>query len=307
MIAKQIKGTNFYGCLAYVLGRTGHVVIDSNVNVTSPAELATHFEVCCHRNPRVTRPVYHAMLSLVKGEKLDPLTWKSVASDFMRHQKFHNVPYLVVQHNEKDHDHIHIVAARVRSNGTCVSDSWDYIEGQKAVRHLEEKYGLQTPVPKRYKLRDTEGVKLDDYSPPDKEKDKQHAYNLLKTTIDSVYPHSSSLVDLATMLRQQDIELGIRKTQRTNTVQGVRYQIGKFNFSGTQLGKDYTLPGLTYKSRRSHQLTFNPTTDLALIESLKNLQFAHQLEQIQIQQEVQIELEADEFIEIRLRPRSRGR
>ncbi|WP_013325719.1 relaxase/mobilization nuclease domain-containing protein [Gloeothece verrucosa] len=267
MIAKQIKGTNFYGCLAYVLGRTGRVIIDTNVGITSPAELATQFDSYCQRNPRVRRPVYHAMLSLAEGEKLDPASWKAIASDFMRHQKFTNVPYLVVQHNEKNHDHIHIVAARVRTNGTCVRDSWDYLQGQKAVRHLEEKYGLKPPQPKRYKFRETEGAKLNDYHP--EEKHEQRAHYLLKTTIDSIYPHCYSLIELAKMLLEQGIKLEIRKTKRTNTVQGVRYQIGKFKFSGTQLGKDYTLPGLTYKSQRTHQLTFNPFSDLALIESLK--------------------------------------
>ncbi|ACK74019.1 Relaxase/mobilization nuclease family protein (plasmid) [Gloeothece citriformis PCC 7424] len=306
MIAKQIKGSNFYGCLAYVLSKHSAVIIDGNVSGTSPGELTKEFQLCSQNNRRVTRPVYHAVLSTPPNEKPDPGTWKAIASDFLEGMNFTDVPYIVVEHNDTDHNHIHIVAGRVRANGTCVSDSWDYIRSPKVVRHLEDKYGLSSPINNRYTLKNNKPIQLDDYQASST--DESGAYNLLKTTIDSVYPHCESLVDLAKILRQQDIKLGIRKTKRTNTVQGVRYGIGKYNFSGTQLGRDYTLPGLTHKSRRSHQLTFNSTSDLALIESLRNLQVVRELEQVQIQQQqIQIKLEDDEMIEIQPKPRSRRR
>ncbi|MGB5592504.1 MAG: relaxase/mobilization nuclease domain-containing protein, partial [Crocosphaera sp.] len=80
--------------------------------------------------------------------------WGDVGRRFLEKMKFSEnfddwnapkVPYIIVRHHDKDHDHIHIVAGRVRSDGTCVSDSWDYRRGEKAVRELEIEFGLSQP------------------------------------------------------------------------------------------------------------------------------------------------------------------
>jgi hypothetical protein len=52
--------------------------------------------------------------------------------------------YAVVRHTDRDHDHAHIVASRVRLDGTTVSDSWDYHRSEAAIRQLEQEYGLRS-------------------------------------------------------------------------------------------------------------------------------------------------------------------
>ena len=154
MIVKQSKGKGFYGCLKYVMDKAKATYIDANVRAFDGIrEMARDFREHCSINHRVKRVVYHATLSLPPEDKdkLNPLQWENLAHSFLAKMGFFedpdtpSVPYLIVQHNDRDHDHIHIVAARVRNDGTCVSDSWDYRRGEKAVRELEIEFGLSQP------------------------------------------------------------------------------------------------------------------------------------------------------------------
>jgi hypothetical protein len=52
------------------------------------------------------------------------------------------VPFVAIRHHDKEHEHIHIVASRVRFDSSCVSDSWDYLKAQNATRAIATKYNL---------------------------------------------------------------------------------------------------------------------------------------------------------------------
>ena len=157
MIVKQIKGKGFFGCLKYVMEKAGATFIEGNIDAFKGIqEMAREFRYHCSDNPRVKRVVYHATLSIPPEDKgkLTKWEWGDVGRRFLEKMKFcadfnnpdcFQVPYIVVHHADTDHDHVHIVAGRVRSDGTCVSDSWDYRWGEKAVRELEVEFGLSQP------------------------------------------------------------------------------------------------------------------------------------------------------------------
>ena len=157
MIVKQIKGKGFYGCLKYVMEKALANFLDGNVYAFDGIRrMASEFRFQCSKNHRVQRVVYHATLSVPSEDKgkLNDSQWGDVGRRFLEKMKFSEnfddwnapkVPYIIVRHHDKDHDHIHIVAGRVRSDGTCVSDSWDYRRGEKAVRELEIEFGLSQP------------------------------------------------------------------------------------------------------------------------------------------------------------------
>ncbi len=157
MIVKQIKGKGFFGCLKYVMEKEGATFIEGNVcGFSTIRNMAREFRLHCSANPRVSRVVYHATLSVPPEDKdkLNNVEWSDVARAFLAKMNFCSdfenpdvpkVPYIVVRHSDRDHDHIHIVAGRVRTDGTCVSDSWDYRWGEKAVRELEAEFGLSQP------------------------------------------------------------------------------------------------------------------------------------------------------------------
>src|SRR4028118_264598 len=65
----------------------------------------------------------------------------------MKAMEFDNNQYVVVKHNDTDHDHIHIVASRIRLDESVVDDSWDYYKSQETIRQLERNYNLETVAP----------------------------------------------------------------------------------------------------------------------------------------------------------------
>ena len=157
MIVKQIKGKGFYGCLKYVMEKAKAHFLDGNVYAFDGIRrMAREFRFQSSKNHRVQRVVYHATLSVPEEDKgkLNDVQWGDLGRRFLEKMNFSTnfddwdapkVPYIIVRHHDKDHDHIHIVAGRVRSDGTCVSDSWDYRRGEKAVRELEIEFGLSQP------------------------------------------------------------------------------------------------------------------------------------------------------------------
>lgn len=52
------------------------------------------------------------------------------------------MPFVAVRYHDKEHEHIHIIASRVRFDSSCVSDSWDYLKATNATRAIAAQYDL---------------------------------------------------------------------------------------------------------------------------------------------------------------------
>lgn len=99
----------------------------------------------------VPNHVWHCSLSLRVDER--PVTeqqWADIAQDFMDELGFTEtsgnapVQWVAVHHGTSiaGNDHIHVVASRVRADGTKWHDGADYPKVQRAARGIEKKYGL---------------------------------------------------------------------------------------------------------------------------------------------------------------------
>jgi hypothetical protein len=148
MIGKQVKGTSFRGVLNYLHHKDGAEQIGGNMVGNDPRSLAAEFRVSRELNPRLNKAVYHASLSLPKQEYLDDLTWMAIAQDYLTGMGFEHCQYVVYRHTDQDHDHVHLVASRIRlTDGKTVSDSWDYRRSEQVVRQLEQAYQLAAVRP----------------------------------------------------------------------------------------------------------------------------------------------------------------
>ncbi|MGA7937867.1 MAG: relaxase/mobilization nuclease domain-containing protein [Kovacikia sp.] len=132
MIGKQVKGTSFRGVLNYLHHKEGAEQIGGNMVGDDPRSLAAEFRVSRELNPRLNKAVYHVSLSLPKQESLDDLTWMAIslrerctnAQDYLRGMGFENCQYVVYRHTDQDHDHVHLVASRIRlTDGKTVSNN----------------------------------------------------------------------------------------------------------------------------------------------------------------------------------------
>ncbi|MBW4695319.1 MAG: relaxase/mobilization nuclease domain-containing protein [Lyngbya sp. HA4199-MV5] len=260
MIGKQIKGRSFSKLLNYLFGKDGASLIGSNMEEITPRGLAAEFRFCRQLNPRVSRSVYHASLSLPHTEHLENDTWHEIAQKYLQAMGFDMNQYVVVRHSDRDHDHVHIVASRVRLNGITVSDSWDYRRSEAAIRQLEQDYGLRS-------LHSSQ--KQDSRSLTTGEQRllaRTGAASIrvqLQRSLDQATQSPITMPQLIGQLQQNGISVRIRDRQ-PGEITGISYELNGIAFSGTHLGKAYTFQGL----QRYREVNYDSHRDAELIKKL---------------------------------------
>ena len=241
MIGKQVKGKSFRGVLNYLHDREHSRIIGGNMAGDTPRVMSTEFAVARRLNPQLEKAVYHSSLSLPKDEHLDDETWNAIASDYLEGMEFVGSQYVVYRHSDRDHDHVHIVASRIRiTDGTTVSDSWDYVRSEQLIRELETKYELTPTVSsnEKQKRRQTSGeMKLIERTGARSVREK------LQQIIDKETEKAVTMPELVNRLKDQGIDAKITVT-RTGKIKGISYQLDGVATSGTHLGKAYTFGGL---------------------------------------------------------------
>jgi hypothetical protein len=265
MIGKQIKGTGFRGCLNYVLGKKDAALIGGTMCGQTPEELAAEFAIARQLRPNLKVAVFHASLSVASTEKLEnseknDQRWLTIAANYMKAMNFDNSQYAVVKHSDTDHDHIHIVASRIRLDGGVVDDSWDYYRSQETIRQLEHNYNLETVIPswETDKRAPTTGEHRQLKSKGDKSVRVQ-----LQDIIDEVAQDNPSMPEFVERLQQQGVEVQVKLT-RNGFSKGISYNLNEVAFSGTQLGKAYTFSGL----QKHRGISYDKGRDSARIEAL---------------------------------------
>jgi hypothetical protein len=260
VIGKQIKGRSFNKLLNYLLGKAGARLIGSNMEGMTSRELAAEFRFSQQLNGRVSRVVYHASLSLPPSESLENDTWQELAQKYLQAMGFDMNQYVVVRHSDRNHDHAHIVASRVRLDGTTVSDSWDYRRSEAAIRQLERDYGLRS-------LHSSQ--EQDSRSPTTGEKrlltrtGEESIRVQLQRSLDQATRSPVTMPQLIEQLQQNGISVRIRDRQ-TGEIKGISYELNGIAFSGTHLGKAYTFQGL----QRCRRVNYDSHRDAELIKKL---------------------------------------
>jgi hypothetical protein len=272
MIGKQIKGTGFRGCLNYVLGKKDAALIGGTMCGQTPEELAAEFGIARQLRPNLKVAVFHATLSVDRTEKLEDSEendqrWLAIAANYMKAMEFDNNQYAVVKHSDTEHDHIHIVASRIRLDGGVVDDSWDYYKSQETIRQLERNYSLETVTPswETDKRAQTTGEHRQLKSKGNKSVRVQ-----LQDLIDEVTQDNPSMPEFVERLQQQGVEVQVGLTRTgIGFSKGISYNLDGVALSGTQLGKAYTFSGL----QKHRGVSYDKGRDNALIEALMEPQY----------------------------------
>lgn len=241
MIGKQVKGKGFRGVLNYLHDHEQSRIIGGNMAGDTPRIMSAEFAVARQLNPQLEKAVYHSSLSLPKDECVDDETWNQIADDYLEGMEFVGSQYVVYRHSDKDHDHIHIVASRIRiTDGTTVSDSWDYVRSEQLIRELEQKYELSPTISSNQKQQrgQTSGEKrLIERTGSASVREK------LQQIIDRETEKAVAMPELLNRLKDRGVDAKITVT-RTGKIRGISYRLDGVALSGTRLGKAYTFGGL---------------------------------------------------------------
>lgn len=270
MIANQVKGKCFRGVLNYLHYKEGSRLIGNTMAGKTPEILAAEFAVARQLNLQLKKPVYHSSLSLPKTEHLSDDRWNAIADEYLKGMGFTDSQYVVYRHSDKDHDHIHLVASRIRiTDGTTVNDSWDYPRSEKLVRELENKYELTSTVSsnQKYQRGQANGERqLIERTGEESVRAK------LQQAIDKQTQEPITALELFNRLNDGGIEARISLNKR-GKIKGISYSLNGVAMSGTHLGKAYTFPGLQkYKKVSYDENFYNKTLIVEESQQARQLQ-----------------------------------
>lgn len=162
MVAKIISGKSLIGALNYnekkvaqgkarLISENGYAKDIDKMNFYDKLLRLTDL---AERNARVVTNTVHISLNFYPGERIDIDRLTSISQDYMRQLGFGDQPFLVYQHNDAGHPHIHIVTTNIKTSGERISlHNLGRTKSEEARQAIEKDYGLVEAKSKSRNLR----------------------------------------------------------------------------------------------------------------------------------------------------------
>ena len=240
MIAKIIKGKDFYGVLAYndqKVGQGKAHIIDANIGLGSTVENTNTFNAVRALRPNLGKAVLHVSLNLPYQDTLSDREFANLGHDYLREMGFDDNQYIIYRHHDQKHHHIHIIANRVGYSGKVVSDAKDLFRSKKILRKLEVDYGLTqldgTIVKKESPISQKEIEKvLRTGNAPIR-------YILLEKVEHAVHK-SVDTESFIEKLHAQNVRPRFNISRTTGRVSGISFEYDGVIYKGSTLGRGYS-------------------------------------------------------------------
>ena len=293
MLAVIYKKSSFLPTLKYVLCQEDAEIISKNITGESPNVLNKEFLESKNMNHRVKRHCAHLILSLPKQESIDDLTMSYIAGDFLESMGYRNsndiiqnVPFVAVRHYDKEHSHIHIVASRVRFDGSCVSDSWDYLKLQNITRTIADKYDLSiAPVSSKAVAKSLSDKNINaevspNRSPSIRQINANHEEpsfkEIIGEAIENALTNSKNLTEYASNLYDSGVVVKAKFDDRELLGFSYAYK-GKYA-AGNQISRRYSWTNIQAK----WDLVYNPTRDYEPLKQITEVAIKYKGEELPI-------------------------
>lgn len=162
MVARITTGKSIVGALNY----NEHKVRTGNAECISanmfkfgltPAELSykakiDRFQEVTRLNKRSKTNVVHISLNFSVNEQIEKGTLVKIATSYMEKIGFGEQPYLVYQHHDSAHPHLHILSTSIRDDGKRIPlHNLGRIQSEKARKELEEAFNLAKAEGQQFK------------------------------------------------------------------------------------------------------------------------------------------------------------
>jgi len=259
MIAKAIKGKGFRGALDYDLSKAGALMLDTNMAGKTARELAQEFGAVRKLRPTLGKAVLHVSLSAAPGETVTDEQWRDIAKRYIDGMDLDQSQYCVIKHSDTEHEHVHIIANRIRFDGTVVSDSHDYKRQEQIMREIERDYGLQRVAP---------SIEAERKAPAKGEIElavrtgESSIKQRLQQICDGAAKDCKSYTEYQERLEAIGVEV-VPVTQSAGAkLTGLSYRLDRVTMKGSDLGKAYSPAGLAKRG-----VTYEQDRDAAAVRS----------------------------------------
>lgn len=244
MIAKAVKGRGFRGVLNYDLNEEKGEMLETNMAGQNARELAQEFGEIRKLRPNLNKAVLHVSLSAAIGDELSNEQWREIGRTYLKGMDLDNNQFVMTRHTDTDHDHIHIVANRIKFSGEVTSDSQDYKRQEVIMRQIERDYGLQQVAPSKDADRNAPTKNEIERSLRTGEPSTRQQ---LQQLCDGAAINCKSFTEYAERLDAAGVELIPVAQLAGEKLSGISYRLDGETMKGSDLGKGYSPAGLAKK------------------------------------------------------------
>ena len=233
MIAKNIKGKSFKGCVNYVMNDTAELLEAEGVFADSTKDMIRSFAIQRSGRKEIKQPVGHIPISFAPEDRARMTNdfMVQLAKEYMEEMGIKNTQYIIVRHHNTDNDHLHIVYNRIDNDLKLISVNQDYKRNIKVCKKLKDKYNLTYGKGK-------EKVKREKLDNPDKV--KYYIYDAIKSVL-STCKHPA---DLRFALKKFGIEIDYKFKRTTNKIEGVSFRYNNIAFKGSEIDRRFSFGNL---------------------------------------------------------------
>jgi hypothetical protein len=175
-------------------------------------------------NDNVKRSSVHISLNFAPGEQLEKQKLAAIASEYMERIGFAGQPFLVYEHKDVAHQHLHIVTVKVRPDGSRIDmNNIGKVQSQAARKAIEIKYGLVKAEQQQVEVSELKAVSASRVG-YGQTQTRRAIYNVLCTVL-KPYKYTS-LAELNAVLGLYNVraETGA-ETSRTHRNRGLIYRV----------------------------------------------------------------------------------
>jgi hypothetical protein len=267
MIGKIIKSEDFRATLKYALQKEKGELVASNMGGKTVDQLSEEFRIIRGLRPNLKKACSHVILSIPHRdnyhEHLDDETFTEIAESWLEQMGYSDSQYAIARHHDTKHEHLHIIANRIRPDGSVVPDSFDHTRSQVVTRRLEHEFGLEpTPcanekIAQRLKAEGIEVTVSDRKAPTQRqthhESGKPSVKERLQSTIDQACQDQPTMTQLFKRLKRQGVKVHPTFTTRGNFRDAIAFELDGVKVAGNKLGSAYSFPGLQKKRGVSYE------------------------------------------------------
>ena len=185
-------------------------------------------------NTRVVTHCLHVSLNFDVSENLDKEKLQQIANEYMDKIGFGKQPFLVYEHHDAAHQHMHIVTTNIQSNGKRISlHNLGRVQSEKARKEIEITFGLVKAGDKQNKLQPLQAIRLEKVLYGKAE--TKRAISNIVTAVVSQYKFAS-LPELNAVLKQYNV-IADRGAEDTRMFEKRGLQYSVLDEQGNKIGK----------------------------------------------------------------------
>jgi hypothetical protein len=226
-------------------------------------EITKQFDAYSALRPGVKNQVSHISISLKPGEHLDEEQKLNFAEKLLEKLDFQKerVPYLVVEHHDKEYEHFHIVAGRIRDDGSVVSDSKIALRTIQVTKELEKEFGLEQV---EFRQNSDRRIKRGEY----KLMERTGELSIIaeaKLVVDEILKDKPQIKEFVENLQNTGFQVRPNISEKTGKMSGFSFKKEEITFKSSAIAKDYSFQNL-----QKNGLDYDQARDAAFLIEVKH-------------------------------------